>query len=67
MQKKAFYYSITFFLILLSFLATVKTCFFNMNIDEEYAITLSYRILSKDRMFLEMWEPHQTSGFQTAG
>lgn len=65
--KKVFYYSITFFLILLSFWATIKTCFFNMNIDEEYAITLSCRILSKDRMFLEIWEPHQTSGFLTAG
>lgn len=67
MQKKYFIYSATFFLILLSFLATVKLCFFNMNIDEEYAVALSCRILSEDRMFLEIWEPHQTSGFLTAG
>lgn len=67
MQKKILFYGISFFLILLSFLATVKICFFNMNIDEEYAVTLSWRILSEDRMFLEIWEPHQTSGFLTAG
>lgn len=67
MQKKILFYSFSIFLILLSFLATIKICFFNMNIDEEYAITLSWRILSEDRMFLEIWEPHQTSGFLTAG
>lgn len=67
MQKKLPFYGISLFLILLSFMATVKVCFFNMNIDEEYAITLSCRILSEDRMFLEIWEPHQTSGFLTAG
>lgn len=66
MQKKNRFYGISAFLILLSFLATVKIWFLNMNIDEEYAITLSYRILSEDRMFLEIWEPHQTSGFLTA-
>ena len=67
MQKKLSFYGISLFLVLLSFMATVKICFFNMNIDEEYAITLSCRILSEDRMFLEIWEPHQTSGFLTAG
>ena len=67
MQKKILFYGISVFLILLSILATVKICFFNMNIDEGYAITLSCRILSEDRMFLEIWEPHQTSGFLTAG
>lgn len=66
MQKKFSFYGISLFLILLSFLTTIKVCFFNMNIDEEYAITLSYRIVSEDRMFLEIWEPHQTSGFLTA-
>ena len=28
---------------------------------------MACRILTGDRMFLEMWEPHQTSGFLTAG
>lgn len=53
-------------LILLSVLATVKLCWLNLGVDEEYAVTLSYRIVSGDQMFLKMWEPHQTSGFLSA-
>ena len=66
MRKRFAFYGMAFFFIVLSLLATVKICFFNLNIDEEYAITLSWRILSEDRMFLDIWEPHQTSGFLTA-
>lgn len=54
------------FLILLSGLATIKVCFFNLNIDEEYAVTMAYRMVSGDKMFVDMWEPHQTSGFLSA-
>ena len=53
-------------LILLSVLASIKICFLGLGIDEEYAVTMSYRMVSGDRMFLEMWEPHQTSGFLSA-
>lgn len=35
----------------------------NIGYDGEYQISMSYRLLSGDRMFLEMWEPHQTSAF----
>ncbi len=67
MRKKYPFYCILVLLILLSLLATIKIWFLNLNVDEEYAITLSCRILSEDRMFREIWEPHQTSGFLTAG
>ncbi len=53
-------------LVLLSFLATVKLCIISIGIDEEYAVTMAYRITAGDRMFLEIWEPHQTSGFLAA-
>ena len=53
-------------LIFLSILATVKLCIISLGIDEEYAVTMSYRIVSGDQMFLEMWEPHQMSGFLSA-
>ena len=66
MRKKYAFYGAASFFTLLSVLATVKITFLNLNIDEEYAVTLSWRILSEDRMFLELWEPHQTSGFLTA-
>lgn len=54
-------------LIVLSLLATIKICFFGLGIDEEYAVTMAYRMAAGDRMFLDMWEPHQTSGFLAAG
>lgn len=66
MRKKCLFYGTCLLLILLSLLATIKICFLNLSVDEEYAITLSCRILSKDRMFRDIWEPHQTSGFLTA-
>ncbi len=50
-------------LIGLSLLATVKVLFFFIDIDEQYAVAMAYRMARGDRMFLEMWEPHQTSGF----
>lgn len=65
-QKKYAFYGTALFLLLLSILATIKICILHLSVDEEYAITLSYRILSEDRMFLDIWEPHQTSGFLTA-
>jgi len=53
-------------LILLSVLATIKIYFLQMGIDEEYAVTMAYRIASGEVLFLELWEPHQTSGFLSA-
>lgn len=53
-------------LIVLSLLATIKICILGLGIDEEYAVTMAYRMVTEDRMFMEMWEPHQTSGFLTA-
>lgn len=65
-KKKYVFYGTALFLLLLSILATVKICILHMSVDEEYAVTLSYRILSEDRMFFDIWEPHQTSGFLAA-
>ena len=53
-------------LILLSILATIKIYFFHMGIDEEYAVTMAYRVASGEILFLDLWEPHQTSGFLSA-
>ena len=53
-------------ILILSLLATIKICILGLGIDEEYAVTMAYRMVTEDRMFLEMWEPHQTSGFLTA-
>lgn len=53
-------------LLLLFVLATIKICILHQSFDEEYVVTLSCRILSEDRMFLDTWELHQMSGFLTA-
>lgn len=52
--------------VVFSFLACIKCIFFGLNVDEEYAVTMAYRILGEDSMFYTMWEPHQTSGFLCA-
>lgn len=52
-----------YLLLAASMVATVKIIFFGFDIDEQYAVSMAYRLLQGDRMFLEMWEPHQTSAF----
>lgn len=65
-QKEKILICIKIMMILASLLATVKIIFIGLDIDEEYAITMAYRIATGDLMFSQMWEPHQTSGFLCA-
>lgn len=44
-------------------LVSIKSIFTDFGVDNGYAVATSYRHISGDRMFLEMWEPHQTSAF----
>nr|MCR4657307.1 hypothetical protein [Lachnospiraceae bacterium] len=46
-----------------SFLAAIKCIIVGFQIDEEYAFTLSYRLIKGDRLLQEVWDPHQTSAF----
>lgn len=50
-----------FVLVLFSIGGTYKSISYGCDIDESYAITMSYRILQGDHLFKEMWEVHQTS------
>lgn len=62
-QKKTGY-----FLYLLWFgavLVSIKSVFTDFGTDNSYAVATSYRHISGDHMFMEMWEPHQTSAFLT--
>lgn len=55
-------YAVLFILgIALSLAGTYKTVFMGCDIDESYAITLSYRLVMGDHLFKEMWEVHQAS------
>lgn len=47
-------------------LVSIKRVFTDFDIDCEYAIVLSYRMVRGDHMIAQMWEPHQTSAFLNA-
>lgn len=50
-------------LVIGTILATLKCIFVSLQMDEEYAISLPYRQLLGDKMFAQIWDPHQTSAF----
>lgn len=50
-------------LVLGSIAAAVKCIFVSLQMDEEYAISMAYRLLRNDRLLTEIWDPHQTSAF----
>jgi len=64
--SKRIEYLINVILILLSLLAILKSIFVSFDIDEGYAITQAYRMIKGDRLFDQMWEPHQLSAFFSA-
>lgn len=44
----------------------VRGTFVGLEIDEEYALSLGFRLVSGDRLFYSMWEPHQLSSLPSA-
>ena len=46
-----------------SIFAAIKCIFVGLQRDEEYALTLSYRLLNGDKLLTQVWDPHQTSAF----
>ena len=44
----------------------LRSAFVGLEIDEEYALSLGYRLVSGDRLFYSMWEPHQLSSLPAA-
>jgi len=50
-------------LLIGSILAAIKMIFQNYSLDEEYQVVMAFRNVKGDHLFLEMWEPHQTSAF----
>ena len=44
----------------------VRSAFVGLEIDEEYALSLGYRLVSGDRLSYSMWEPHQLSSLPAA-
>ncbi len=50
-------------LVVAAVAVSIKSVFIDFGFDDAYSVAMSYRHLSGDRMFLEMWEPHQSSIF----
>lgn len=46
--------------------AMVRALFVGLEIDEEYALSLGFRLVKGDRLFYSMWEPHQLSALPSA-
>ena len=53
-------------LAVLAAAALLHTLFVGLEIDEEYALSLGFRLVSGDRLFYSMWEPHQLSALPPA-
>lgn len=66
MQSTALKRFFKIFIWLFTLLTAVKILIVGYDIDEQYAIALSYRLLKGDFPLLTMWEPHQTSCFLAA-
>lgn len=45
--------------LLATVLGFVKSVFISLDIDESYLVACAYRIAAGDRVFADMWEPHQ--------
>ncbi len=58
-RKRIFY----LFMAALCAAATLKILFVGYDIDEQYAVSMAYRLLKGDRLLTDLWEPHQTSGW----
>lgn len=46
-------------------LANIKSIFTDSGFDNTYTVSMAYRHINGDGMFINMWEPHQTSMFLT--
>lgn len=62
-NKTRLFHILNILLTVLTILAALKMLFFGLGLDEEYQIVMAYRNARGDRLFLDMWEPHQSSAF----
>ena len=51
------------FLWICAAIVNIKSIFCDYDLDAAYTVAMSYRHINGDRLFLKMWEPHQTSIF----
>jgi len=61
-KKRILFNCVAVALIGCTFFSIIKRLFVGLDVDEQYAVTLAYRIASGDKLLKELWEPHQLSG-----
>lgn len=61
-HRNRIWISLCLCLLFLSFVAVLRSLFFGLDVDEQYALTMTYRLAQGDLLLGDMWEPHQTSG-----
>ncbi|MCR5031435.1 MAG: hypothetical protein K6A92_01085 [Lachnospiraceae bacterium] len=62
-KSKSAYRCILILMLVGTILAAIKLIFVELCQDEEYQIVMAYRRAMGDRLFADMWEPHQMSSF----
>lgn len=65
-KKRIPIYCMMILLSLGAFCVSVKMLFTGFSADEEYQLVMSYRLAIGDRLFMEVWDTIQTSGFLCA-
>lgn len=50
-------------IFLIAGIQLLKSIFFEYGVDSAYALAMSWRHITGDGLFREMWEPHQTSSY----
>ncbi len=50
----------------LTALGFARSLFISLDIDESYMVALSWRLVSGDALFTDLWEPHQLSAWLSA-
>ena len=53
-------------LVLVCAAVMLRSAFTGLEIDEEYALSLGFRLVRGDRLFYSMWEPHQLAALPPA-
>ena len=65
-KRKIIWMSVCIVLSLLTLIGIVKGLFVSLDVDESYSVAMAYRLVTGDKLVLDMWEPHQFSAFLPA-
>ena len=65
-QRKTLLHLAAAVVVVLCAAALLRTAFTGLEIDEEYALSIGFRLVSGDKLFYSMWEPHQLSALPAA-